>query len=146
MDKQQLIELKEEIKYSSIPRPSQEVLLELLETGVMPDKAKELDEIFLDRCKEVNRLNKQLEEMKSILPICAVGDIVYFVSPTKRKIYEMPVTKVTTVRKRDSTEHFYDSEVFGFCNLDIGRTTYLFREAAEQKLEKLKKCKRNRKN
>ena len=31
MDKQQLTELKEEIKYSSIPRPSQEILLGLVE-------------------------------------------------------------------------------------------------------------------
>ncbi len=194
MEKQQRTESIQEIKYSSIPRESQKVLLNLVEnhlvigttaarltkvmegeitytekrnlkcstycskclqgagncntlrnmlyklatyenTGATPETIKEFDTMYLEKCKEINRLHTQLEEVKKHLPICTVGDTVYLVS-SQEKIYKLPITKVRSVQVGTEPSYFYDSGEFQFCNYDIGETVFLSEEEAKEALQK----------
>lgn len=48
------------------------------DTDLEPEKIKELSDMFLEKCEEVNRLNAELAEYKKLLP-CNIGDTVYVV-------------------------------------------------------------------
>ena len=72
MDKQQLIELTEEIKHSSIPKPSQEILLELVDKVDMLEHLEAFDKLYLEKCEEVNKLNAELKARNTL----KVGDRV----------------------------------------------------------------------
>lgn len=48
------------------------------DTDLEPEKIKELSDMFLEKCEEVNRLNVELAEYKKFLP-CNIGDTVYVV-------------------------------------------------------------------
>ncbi len=183
MAKQQITELVQEIRYSSIPRESQSILLNLVENylvdrntaarltfenengtwgikgydikkvpkelyGAMcklrdyeriiesPQKLLEVDNLYSDKCKEINRLHIQLAEVKKQLSICTVGDIVYFVSFEKEKIYELPITQIRSVQVGTEPSYFYDSGKFQFCNYDIGNSIFLSEEEAKEALQK----------
>lgn len=93
MNKQQLIELTEEIKHSSIPKPSQKILLELVDKVALLEHLEVFDKLYLEKCEEVNKLNAELKVCNTL----KVGDKV--IMNRKYWVADQNVGRIFTVIK-----------------------------------------------
>lgn len=108
-------------------------LAEYENIGLEPYQLRELDKIYLEKCEEANRLNKELAEYKKAeeqgmllrLP-CKVGDTVYAIEVNEEEF-----------------EHFYCSVRISEYKFElkflplIGKCIFLTREEAEQALKQM---------
>lgn len=102
----------------------------LIELMQYRKRQEEFDNLYLEKCKEVNRLKEERECLRRLLPSCVVGDTVYYLDQDSN-IYETTITKVTIIQEEDGTDYFYDGTPFSFCNKDIGESVFFEREEAE---------------
>lgn len=114
-----------------------------------PEKLKIIDELYLERCEEINRLSaelaeyKKLEEEKKLIKLpCNVGDTVYYVDDIRKFVDECTVTKVDcrtwnryhmgiSIEMQGKLWHCIGAEL-------IGEVAFHTQEEAEQELERMK--------
>lgn len=97
-----------------------------------PDKLKLIDELYLERCEEINRLKAELEEYKKLeeeelllkLP-CKFGTKIYWLRPNAKGI------------PAEVMEHKFDCVMIDSIDL-FGRVIFLTREEAKQALGRMK--------
>lgn len=121
-----------------------------------PEKLLIVDKFLLEKCEEINELNKQLAEYKKLeeeglllrLP-CNVGDTVYRINRgAKNPIIAMVVTEVTfkaLISGKVIMKVFCSDDVMPKINglsvyyeEEIGKKIFLTQEEAEQALERMK--------
>ena len=114
-----------------------------------PEKLKIIDELYLERCEEINRLKaelaeyKKLEEEKKLIKLpCNVGDTVYYVDDIRKFVDECNVTKVgcrtmnryhmgISIEIQGKLWHCIRAEL-------IGEVAFPTKEEADQALERMK--------
>lgn len=109
-----------------------------------PEKLKLIDEIYLERCEEINRLNKELAEYKKleeeglILRLRAkIGDEVYEINKLTRNIASRTITNILICNSTDLTI-FYRCNNYSIIDRAFGETVFLTQEEAEQALADMK--------
>ncbi len=110
------------------------------ETGLEPEKLKEIDKLYLAKCEEVNRLKAELGQ--SVKLPCKVGDTVYRVN---NKIINMEVEGILlknsnsgSLIRIDCAESKFKGEfsyIVDSISNDLGKRVFLTREEAKAKLE-----------
>lgn len=96
------------------------------------EKLKLIDELYLERCEEINRLKVELEEYKKLeeeelllkLP-CKFGTKIYWLRPNAKGI------------PAEVMEHKFDCVMIDSIDL-FGRVIFLTREEAKQALKRMK--------
>ena len=114
-----------------------------------PEKLKIIDELYLERCEEINRLKaelaeyKKLEEEKKLIKLpCNVGDTVYYVDDIRKFVDECTITKVDcrtrnryhmgiSIEMQGKLWHCIGAEI-------IGEVAFHTQEEADQALERMK--------
>lgn len=114
-----------------------------------PEKLKLIDELYLERCEEINSLNaelaeyKKLEEEKKLIKLpCNVGDTVYYVDDIRKFVDECNVTKVdcrTMNRYHMGISIEINGKLWHCIGAElIGEVIFLTKEEAEQTLKRMK--------
>lgn len=106
-----------------------------------PGKLKLIDELYLERCEEINRLNAKLAEYKKLeeegvllrLP-CKVGDKVYNLIPRLKKANNFQENEVTTIKVYSDSVYIFLKNGLAKDTKQIGKTVFLTKEEAEQAL------------
>ena len=106
-----------------------------------PEKLKLIDELYLERCEEINRLNAKLAEYKKLeeegvllrLP-CKVGDKVYNLIPRLKKANNFQENEVTTIKVYSDSVYIFLKNGLAKDTKQIGKTVFLTKEEAEQAL------------
>ena len=97
------------------------------DTGLTPEQFEVIDQLYLEKCREVNALKEQiknLSEIKTIpAPKCKVGDKVYYIDHTG-ELRESEVKKVQITIEPDKTECVYTSKYLQFCDEDYERIVF----------------------
>lgn len=129
-------------------------LAEYQETNLSPEQIKAIDKMYLKKCQKVNKLTERLKRYKALeelgrmveLP-CAVGDIVYEVQMSRKRIQPFEITSVNLGRAgtlffnwrlKNGTGIYNNLKGFGLSQL--GKTVFLTREEAEMLLEGYQEC------
>ena len=97
-----------------------------------PEKLKLIDELYLERCEEINRLKAELAEYKKLeeeelllkLP-CKFGTKIYWLRPNAKGI------------PAEVMEHKFDCVMIDSIDL-FGRVIFLTREEAKQALKRMR--------
>lgn len=115
-----------------------ERLADYEDTDLEPEKIKELSDMFLEKCEEVNRLNAELAEYKKLLP-CNIGDMVYVVEEWldsgETKVIEYTFDGIESGGYRLIYEgNKEDVDVFPID--DFGRVIFLSEAEAQEALRK----------
>ena len=109
-----------------------------------PEKLKLIDELYLERCEEINRLKaelteyKKLEEEGVLLRLKAkIGDEVYEIHKLTGNITPRTITDILICNATDLTI-FYRCNNYSIIDRAFGETVFLTQEEAEQALERMK--------
>ena len=110
-----------------------------------PEKLKVIDELYLERCEEINRLNAELAEYKKLedeglllrLP-CKVGDKVYNLIPRVRKTNDFREDEINTIRIYNDSVYIFFKNGLAKDIRKIGKTVFFTKEEAKQALERMK--------
>ena len=109
-----------------------------------PEKLKLIDELYLERCEEINRLKaelaeyKKLEEQGLLLRLKAkIGDELYEIHKLTGNITPRTITNILICNSTDLTI-FYRCNNYSIIDRAFGETVFLTKEEAEQALERMK--------
>lgn len=109
-----------------------------------PEKLKIIDELYLERCEEINGLKAELAEYKKlkeeglILRLrVKIGDEVYEIHKLTRKITSRTITDILICNSTDLTI-FYRCNNYSIIDRAFGETVFLTQEEAEQALADMK--------
>lgn len=73
------------------------------------NRQKEVSELYLEKCLEVNRLNKELAELKEKLLPCNMGDTIYRYIPETGEVIECEVCSMSA----SITDEIFEAHVKG---------------------------------
>ncbi len=130
-------QLIEEISNKVAEEKEKYILETLYRLDIDPD-------ILINQMQEIRRLNDILEEYKDLeeqglllkLP-CKVGDVVWFNTYKRGERMSVQSHKVEEVRVRVLIERDYAEPYTEIPDYEFGKTVFLTREEAEQKLKEL---------